>query len=62
MTTTMQRPRPTAGSDFVELNRRINTARLMGRRPFYYTVRLTLVSLMLVAGWTAFFVGSRASS
>ena len=56
MTTTMQRPRPTAGSDFAELNRRINAAGLMGRRPFYYTVRLTLVSLMLVAGWTAFFV------
>jgi fatty acid desaturase len=57
MTTTTQRPRPgTTGSDFAELNRRVNAAGLMRRRPFYYAVRLTVVTLMLVAGWTAFVV------
>ena len=45
-----------AGSDFAELNRRINALDLMRRRPAYYAVRLTAVTLMLAAGWTAFFL------
>ncbi|GAA4591217.1 fatty acid desaturase [Actinoplanes octamycinicus] len=53
MTTTTERPR-TAGSDFAELNRRINVAGLMRRRPGYYVLRLTLVALALIGGWTAF--------
>ena len=60
MTTTTERPpRPAAGSDFAELNRRINASGLLRRRPGYYAVRLTVVSLLLVGGWVAFFlVGS----
>jgi fatty acid desaturase len=56
MTTTMERPRSTAGSDFAELNRRINALGLLRRRPGYYAARLAIVSLMLVLGWGAFFV------
>ncbi|GIM89796.1 fatty acid desaturase family protein [Paractinoplanes toevensis] len=44
------------GSDFAELNRRINALGLMRRRPAYYLVRLTLVALLVVGGWAAFFV------
>jgi fatty acid desaturase len=44
---------PTA---FAELNRRIDAAGLMRRRPAYYAVRLGLVALALVAGWSAFFL------
>jgi len=59
MTTTTERPRKAAGSDFAELNRRIHTAGLAERKPAYYAVRLTVVTLMLVGGWAAFFlVGS----
>jgi fatty acid desaturase len=60
MTTTMERtPRPAAGSDFAELSRRINALGLLRRRPGYYAVRLTVVSLMVIGGWAAFFlVGS----
>ncbi|GIE80454.1 delta fatty acid desaturase [Actinoplanes philippinensis] len=53
MTTTAAAPR-TAGSDFAELNRRISAAGLLRRRPAYYAVRLSLVSLALIGGWTAF--------
>jgi fatty acid desaturase len=55
MTTTTERPR-TAGSDFAALNRRVTSAGLLERKPAYYAVRLTVVSLMLVGGWTAFFL------
>jgi fatty acid desaturase len=53
MTTTMAR-RTTPASDFAELHRRVNAAGLLRRRPGYYAVRLTVVSLMLIGGWTAF--------
>jgi len=56
MTTTAERPRATAGSDFAELNRRINAAGLLRRRPAYYAVRLSLVAAALVLGWSAFFL------
>ena len=56
MTTTMtERPSLGAGSDFAELNRRINAAGLLRRRPGYYAARLTLVTAALVVGWSAFF-------
>ncbi|GGL16054.1 fatty acid desaturase family protein [Mangrovihabitans endophyticus] len=56
--TTLRRPSAT-GSDFAELNRRVNALGLMRRRPTYYVLRLTLVGLLAVGGWTAFFlVGS----
>jgi fatty acid desaturase len=54
MTTTAEKR--AAGSDFAELNRRINAAGLLRRRPAYYAVRLSLVSVALIGGWAAFFV------
>jgi fatty acid desaturase len=54
MTTTIEPPRTT--SDFAELGRRINAAGLLRRRPGYYAVRLGLVSLAVIAGWSAFFL------
>ena len=54
--TTTAAPRTASGSDFAELNRRINAAGLLRRRPAYYAVRLGLVGAALVAGWSAFFV------
>jgi fatty acid desaturase len=56
MTTTMAPARTTAGSDFAALSRRITGAGLMDRRPGYYLVRLSVVALMFVGGWTAFFL------
>jgi fatty acid desaturase len=54
MTTTTERPRQTAGSDFAELSRRINAAGLLRRRPAYYVVRLGVVAAALVGSWAAF--------
>ncbi|GIJ80562.1 Fatty acid desaturase [Micromonospora phaseoli] len=49
----------TTGSDFAVLSRRITGAGLMRRRPAYYAVRLGVVALMYLGGWTAFLlVGS----
>ncbi|MEV6298909.1 acyl-CoA desaturase [Actinoplanes sp. NPDC051861] len=45
-----------AGSDFAELNRRINTAGLLRRRPAYYALRLSLVTVALLGGWYTFFL------
>ncbi len=56
MTTTMTRSHTTTGSDFAVLSRRIIDAGLMRRRPAYYVLRLSVVTLMLVGGWAAFFV------
>ncbi len=56
MTTTAERPRQAAGSDFAELSRRINAAGLLRRRPAYYVLRLSVVAAALVAGWSAFFL------
>jgi fatty acid desaturase len=58
MTATSMRPRAT-GSDFAELSRRVNARGLMRRQPLYYAARLTLVGLLVSAGWVTFFlVGS----
>jgi fatty acid desaturase len=56
MTMTIEPARATAGSDFAVLARRIAAEGLMTRRPAYYVVRLSVVALMLAAGWTAFFL------
>src|SRR4051794_4622285 len=45
-----------SGSDFAELNRRINAAGLLERRPRYYAVRLGLVTASYAGGWAAFFL------
>jgi fatty acid desaturase len=56
MTITMTPSRTTtAGSDFAVLSRRINGEGLMRRRPAYYIARLSVVTLMFLGGWTAFF-------
>jgi fatty acid desaturase len=56
MTTTTMPSRTAAGSDFAVLSRRITAAGLMQRRPAYYVVRLSVVALMFLGGWTAFFL------
>ncbi|MEV1329453.1 acyl-CoA desaturase [Micromonospora costi] len=56
MTAATLRRTTTAGSDFAELNRRVNALGLLRRRPAYYAVRLTLVGLMVSGGWAAFFL------
>jgi fatty acid desaturase len=56
MTLTTGPAKTTAGSDFAVLNRRVIAEGLMTRRPAYYAVRLTVVALMLIGGWTAFFL------
>ncbi|GGQ56469.1 fatty acid desaturase family protein [Couchioplanes azureus] len=59
MTTTIERPPAPAGSDFAELSRRVGRAGLLDRKPGHYAVRLSVVGLMLIGGWTAFLlVGS----
>ncbi|MEV6488910.1 acyl-CoA desaturase [Actinoplanes sp. NPDC051633] len=45
-----------AGSDFAELNRRIQAAGLLDRRPSYYVLRLTAVALVLIGTWVGFFL------
>jgi fatty acid desaturase len=54
MTATPVRPHATSGSDFAELNRRVNARDLLRRQPAYYTLRLVLVGLLLSGGWVAF--------
>jgi fatty acid desaturase len=56
MTITMPPSRTTTGSDFAILSRRITEAGLMQRRPAYYITRLSIVALMFLGGWTAFFL------
>jgi fatty acid desaturase len=59
MTITMPPSPARAGSDFAVLSRRITGEGLMKRRPAYYLVRMSVVTLMFAGGWTAFFlVGS----
>jgi fatty acid desaturase len=53
--TTLRRTSPT-GSDFAELNRRVNALGLMRRQPAYYILRLALVGLLAAGGWAAFFI------
>ncbi|GAA2898049.1 delta fatty acid desaturase [Actinoplanes cyaneus] len=55
MTVTTAR-RTSAGSDFAELNRRVNELDLMRRRPAYYAVRLVLVGILVAVGWAGFFL------
>jgi fatty acid desaturase len=38
-------------TDFAALSQRIRAAGLLDRRPFYYVVRLTLVTALFVGGW-----------
>ncbi|TML33627.1 MAG: acyl-CoA desaturase, partial [Actinobacteria bacterium] len=56
MTITMTPSRTTTGSDFAVLSRLINGEGLMERRPAYYVARLSVVTLMFLGGWTAFFL------
>jgi fatty acid desaturase len=56
MTVTTTPPQTTVGSDFAVLSRRIVGEKLMRRRPIYYAARLSIVALLFLGGWTAFFV------
>ncbi|WP_433532901.1 fatty acid desaturase family protein [Micromonospora sp. CA-263727] len=56
MTTTTTPSQTPTGSDFAALSRRIIDAGLMRRRPAYYVLRLSVVTLMFLGGWTAFLV------
>ncbi|MDG4796076.1 acyl-CoA desaturase [Micromonospora sp. WMMD1082] len=56
MTTTTTPSQTATGSDFAVLSRRIIAAGLMRRRPAYYALRLSVVTLMFLGGWAAFFV------
>jgi fatty acid desaturase len=60
MTAATMRPRTTSGSDFAELNRRVNALGLLRRQPGYYALRLTAVGLMVTSGWVAFFLVGRS--
>jgi fatty acid desaturase len=58
-TTELTRSGTVTGSDFAVLARRINGEGLMQRRPAHYLARLSVVALMFLGGWTAFFaIGS----
>jgi fatty acid desaturase len=46
-------PSETSGSDFARLSRKIADAGLMGRRPGYYALRITMVAGLYVGGWAA---------
>ncbi|GAB2947707.1 acyl-CoA desaturase [Micromonospora polyrhachis] len=50
------KPEVRQASDYSQLLRRINAARLLDRRPGYYTARLSLVGGLFVGGWVAFFL------
>ncbi|WP_406415062.1 fatty acid desaturase family protein [Streptomyces sp. NBC_01614] len=43
----------TSGSDFSRLSRKIADAGLLGRRPGYYALRITVVAGLYVSGWAA---------
>jgi fatty acid desaturase len=43
-------------SDYAELSRRIKQAGLLRRRPAYYAAKSASTAVLLVAGWTAFFL------
>ncbi|MFE0473275.1 fatty acid desaturase family protein [Streptomyces sp. NPDC058947] len=52
--TTVRPPPPQApGSDFARLSKKIAAAGLLGRRPGYYTLRITVVTGLYAAGWAA---------
>ncbi|MCI3222900.1 acyl-CoA desaturase [Streptomyces sp. NP-1717] len=42
------------GSDFARLSKKIVAAGLMRRRPWYYTLRIGVITALFAAGWTAF--------
>jgi len=42
------------GSDYAELARRVKAAGLLGRRPGYYTLRVTITVALYLAGWVVF--------
>jgi fatty acid desaturase len=42
------------GSDYAELMTRVRGAGLLDRRPLYYTLKIAINALLVVAGWTLF--------
>ncbi|GGX81406.1 fatty acid desaturase family protein [Streptomyces fructofermentans] len=51
---TTLRPARSTGSDFAQLSKKIADSGLMGRRPGYYTVRISAVITLYAGGWAAF--------
>ncbi len=49
-------PPPSRGSDYAELSRRVKGTGLLDQRPAYYAAKTTLTTVLLAAGWTAFFL------
>ena len=47
-------PARSAGSDFARLSRTIADSGLMGRRPGYYTARISAVAVLYAGGWAGF--------
>ncbi|MGX1223359.1 hypothetical protein RKD42_004618 [Streptomyces ambofaciens] len=54
MATTTAARSDTPGSDFARLSKKIADAGLLGRRPGYYTLRITAVTGLYAAGWATF--------
>ncbi|MGP3917830.1 fatty acid desaturase family protein [Nonomuraea sp. 10N515B] len=52
--TSRARPSGERGSDFARLARRISEARLLDKRPGYYTARIGLVAGLFAGGWALF--------
>jgi fatty acid desaturase len=52
-TTVRPPPSEASGSDFARLSRKIAAAGLLGRRPGYYALRITVVAGLYVSGWAA---------
>ncbi|MHB1596022.1 MAG: fatty acid desaturase family protein [Streptosporangiaceae bacterium] len=48
------------GSDYAELSRAVRGAGLLNRRPVYYSVKISANLLVLVGGWTLFFLLGRS--
>lgn len=44
------------GSDYAELSRAVRGAGLLNRRPLYYSLRISLNLILLLGGWTVFFL------
>ncbi|MFZ4187961.1 fatty acid desaturase family protein [Streptomyces pseudogriseolus] len=58
---TVRAPRSeSSGSDFARLSRKIADAGLLGRRPGYYTLRITAVAGLYATGWIAFALVGRS--
>src|SRR5689334_4370060 len=47
-------PASPRGSDYAALSRQVRQSGLLGRRPWYYTWKITLTAAALALGWATF--------